>query len=145
MFMDAEIYLWVKAVHVILVIAWMAGMFYLPRLFVYHTRGEKGSELSETLKIMERKLLRMIITPAMFASWISGIWMLTMLSQSGGWLWAKIALLILMEAFYLFLVIWQRRFWEDKNEHSEKFYRVANEVPTLLVIGIVILAIIKPF
>jgi putative membrane protein len=140
------IYEWLKALHIIAVIAWMAGMLYLPRLFVYHARAAKGSELSETLKVMERRLLRGIINPAMIASWILGL----ALAYEGdhwreGWLHAKLALLLGMQLIHAALARWRRQFANDANIHSDRFYRFMNEVPTVLLIGIVILAVVKPF
>jgi putative membrane protein len=140
------IYLWLKAFHVIAVIAWMAGMLYLPRLFVYHCAAEPGSAQSETFKVMERRLLRAIINPAMVATWILGLW----LAWSGGWIdsgWlrGKFVLVVLMSGLHGFLVRCGRDFEVDRNQRSAKFYRIINEVPTVLLIGIVILAVVKPF
>jgi protoporphyrinogen IX oxidase len=137
---------WVKAFHIIAVIAWMAGMLYLPRLFVYHCQAPAGSAQSETFKLMERRLLKAIINPAMVAAWVLGLW----LAWKGGWfaagwLEAKILLVLLLSALHGFLVRWVRDFSRDGNRHSEKFYRVINEIPTALMIGIVILAVVKPF
>jgi protoporphyrinogen IX oxidase len=139
-------YEWIKAFHIIAVIAWMAGMLYLPRLFVYHCDAEPGSRQSETFKIMERRLLRGIINPAMIASWLLGAW----LAWSGGWYatgWfhAKLALVLVLSALHGFLARWVRAFARDANPHSRNFYRIINEVPTVLLIGIVILAVVKPF
>lgn len=140
-------YQWIEALHVIAVIAWMAGMLYLPRLFVYHVGAAQGSEMTETFKTMERRLLRVIINPAMIATFVFGIWMIVMnpdlLHQ--GWLHGKLALVAGMVALHVMLARWRRAFAEDRNIHSAKFYRVINEVPTLLMIGIVILVMIKPF
>jgi len=140
------LFLWLKAFHVIAVIAWMAGMLYLPRLFVYHCDAEVGSKQSETFKIMERRLLRAIINPAMIVTWVLGLW----LAHEGGffkshWLHAKFALVIAMSALHGFSVGLVRAFAEDRNVHTPKFYRILNEVVTLLMIGIVILVIVKPF
>jgi putative membrane protein len=140
------LYDWLKALHVIAVIAWMAGMLYLPRLFVYHADAKPGSELSETFKVMERRLLRAIINPAMGAAWIFGLWM----AWEGDlwdqhWFQVKLALVIAMSTLHGFLSRWRRDFAADANRHSAKFYRVINEVPTLLLIGIVIMVIVKPF
>ena len=139
---------YIKAFHVIAIIAWMAGLLYLPRLFVYHAGAAKGSELSETFKVMEHRLLRYITTPAMIASWVLGLW----LAFSGlidwradGWFHVKLALVVLLSAFHGLLVKWTREFATDRNTRSARFYRFANEVPTLLMIGIVILAIVRPF
>ena len=139
-------YEWLKALHVIAVIAWMAGMLYLPRLFVYHCEAEPGSKQSETFKIMERRLLQAIINPAMIATWGLGFW----LAWDGGWekahwLQVKFALVVLMSGMQGLFVRWVRDFGADRNQHSQKFYRIINEVPTILMIGIVILAVVKPF
>jgi putative membrane protein len=140
------LYNWLLALHIIAVIAWMAGMLYLPRLYVYHARAAKGSELSETFKVMERRLLRGIINPAMIAAWILGL----SLAWQGnhwleGWFHAKVALLIGMQIVHAGLARWRRAFANDANVHSDRFYRFMNEVPTLLLIGIVILAVVKPW
>jgi protoporphyrinogen IX oxidase len=139
-------YEWVKAFHVIAIIAWMAGMLYLPRLFVYHCEAEAGSKQSETFKVMERRLLKAIINPAMIASWVLGIWLVW---QGGwyasGWFHAKLVLVLGLSALHGLLVRWVRDFAADKNHNSQKFYRIINEVPTVLMIGIVILAVVKPF
>jgi putative membrane protein len=139
-------YLWIKAFHVIAVIAWMAGMLYLPRLFVYHCDAPPGSAQSETFKTMERRLLRAIINPAMVATWVLGLW----LAWDGGWFstgWfhAKLALVIALSAVHGFYAASVRAFAEDRNTRSQKFWRIMNEVPTLLMIGIVILVVVKPF
>lgn len=140
------LYPWLKAAHVIAIIAWMAGMLYLPRLFVYHCEAEPGSRQSETFKLMERRLLRVIINPAMVASWALGLW----LAWAGGWyaagwLQAKVVLALLLSALHGFFVRWVRAFGADRNLHSQKFYRIINEVPTVIMIGMVILAVVKPF
>ena len=139
-------YEWLKAFHVIAIIAWMAGMLYLPRLFVYHCEAEPGSRQSETFKVMERRLLKAIINPAMIVSWGLGIW----LAWWGGWydspwLHAKVVLALLLSGVHGFFVRWVREFAADRNQHSQKFYRIINEVPTVLMIGIVILVVVKPF
>jgi len=140
------LYNWLLALHIIAVIAWMAGMLYLPRLYVYHARAPKGSELSETFKVMERRLLRGIINPAMIAAWLLG---LTLAWQGNHWAehWfhAKLTLLVGMQIVHAGLARWRRAFAKDANVHSDRFYRFINEVPTLLLIGIVILAVVKPF
>lgn len=141
----ADWYPWLKALHVIAVIAWMAGLLYLPRLFVYHCGAAPGSEKSETFKIMERRLLRAIMNPAMIASWIFGLavaWIGDFWSD--GWFHAKTGLVILLTVAHMAMARWRRDFEDDKNTHSERFYRIANEAPTLLMIGIVILVIVKP-
>jgi putative membrane protein len=139
-------YEWAKALHVIAVISWMAGMLYLPRLFVYHCDAEIGSKQSETFKVMERRLLRAIINPAMAATWILGLY----LAWAGhlftaGWFHGKLLLVILMSGVHGFFSARVRDFANDKNTRSQKFYRIINEVPTVLMIGIVILVIVKPF
>jgi len=140
------LYLWFKALHVIAVIAWMAGMLYLPRLFVYHCVAERGSVQSETFKVMERRLLRIIINPAMVATWVLGLW----LAWDGawyraGWLQVKVVFVILMSGLHGLMARWVHDFAVDQNRHSERFFRLINEVPTLLMIAIVILVIVKPF
>jgi protoporphyrinogen IX oxidase len=139
-------YLWVKAAHVIAVIAWMAGMLYLPRLFVYHADAPVGSPQSETFKVMERRLLRAIINPAMVATWVFGLWLAWQgFGFQGGWLHAKIALVLAMSGLHGYLSASVRRFAEDRNEKPARHWRIVNEVPTLLMIVIVILVIVKPF
>jgi protoporphyrinogen IX oxidase len=139
-------YVWLKAFHVIAIIAWMAGMLYLPRLFVYHCEAEPGSKQSETFKVMERRLLHAIITPAMIASWALGLWLAwTGGSYVAGWLQAKVVLVVGLSALHGFFARCVRDFAADRNRHSQKFYRIINEVPTILMIGIVILAVVKPF
>jgi putative membrane protein len=139
---------YILAFHVIAIIAWMAGLLYLPRLFVYHAASPKGSEQSETFKIMERRLLRFITTPAMVASWVFGL----ILAFSGlinwsadGWFHLKLALVILLSAFHGFLAKWTKDFAQDRNTHPARFYRMVNEIPTVLMIAIVILVIVQPF
>lgn len=139
-------YEWLKALHVIAVIAWMAGMLYLPRLFVYHCDAAPGSAQSETFKVMERRLLRVIINPAMIAAWVLGLW----LAYDGGWLvspWfhAKLALVIAMSAVHGILARRMKDFAADRNTRSQKYYRVINEIPTVLMILIVVLVVVKPF
>jgi putative membrane protein len=140
------LYLWLKALHVIAVIAWMAGMLYLPRLFVYHCEAEPGSKQSETFKVMERRLLRAIINPAMTVSWVVGLWLMWAGGfLASGWMHAKLLLVVAMSGMHGFLSRWVRDFAADRNRHSQRFYRIINEVPTVLMIGIVILVIVKPF
>lgn len=142
----SEVYLWVKAFHVISVIAWMAGMLYLPRLFVYHCRAETGSAQSETFKIMERRLLKAIMNPAMIATWALGL-ALVFLGELWREPWIHIKLLFVLGLTVVHIGVgrWRRAFDEDRNQHSERFYRIANEVPAILMVGIVILAVIKPW
>ena len=145
--LSGEAYLWVKALHMISVMAWMAGMLYLPRLFVYHCDAETGSELSETLKVMERRLLRLIINPAMISSWVFG---LTMLVASGDVLWSqpwmiiKLVCVVFMSIAHGEMAKWRKAFEADRNTRSQKFYRIANEVPTILMVVIIIMAVVQP-
>jgi protoporphyrinogen IX oxidase len=141
-----DLYLWAKALHVIAVIAWMAGMLYLPRLFVYHVDAVKGSSQSETFKVMERRLLKVIMTPAMIVVWVLGLY----LASSGafwanGWLHTKLTLVVLMSGAHGYFAAATRKFAEDRNTVSAKTWRLLNEVPTVLMIGIVLLVILKPF
>lgn len=136
-----------KALHVISVIAWMAGMFYLPRLFVYHAEAAVGSPQSETFKVMERRLLRAIMNPAMIATWVFGIAMLVLTPGwlSDGWLHAKLVLVVAMSVLHHVYAYWRKVFARDGNRHPPRFYRIWNEAPTLLLVGIVFLVILKPF
>jgi protoporphyrinogen IX oxidase len=138
---------WVKALHVIAVIAWMAGMLYLPRLFVYHADAQKGSIQSETFKIMERRLYRGITTPAMIAAWAFGLWMIFagMVDWSAGWPYLKAVGVLLLSTFHGVLGRWRRDFAEDRNTRASRFYRAVNEIPTVLMIVIVIAVVVKPF
>jgi protoporphyrinogen IX oxidase len=139
-------YPWLKALHVIAVMSWMAGMLYLPRLFIYHTEAEIGSVQSQTFKVMERRLLRAIINPAMIVTWATGLWLAWRGFQfTGGWLHLKILMVILLSAAHGYFSASVRRFAEDKNQRSARHWRIMNEVPTVLMIGIVILVIVKPF
>lgn len=141
-----EPYQWIKALHVMSVIAWMAGMFYLPRLFVYHADAEPGSKMSETFKVMERRLLRVIMNPAMIATWVFGLWLLY-LSEAWReyWMMAKIALILAMTVLHHLYALWRKDFDADRNTRPARFYRVANEAPTLLMMVIVVLVIVQPF
>ncbi len=138
--------LWLKAFHIMAVVAWFAGLFYLPRLFVYHANAKPGSELSETFKVMEHRLLTAIMTPAMAIVWLTG---LTLAYWEGafsdGWLHAKLALVFLLSGYQGALSRWTRDFAADRNTRSAKFYRIANEVPTVFLIAIVLLVVLKPF
>ncbi len=141
----ADYYLWIKAAHIVAVIAWMSGLLYLPRLFVYHCRAEAGSARSEMLKLMERRLLRAIMTPAMILAFIFGGALIHIIGLDGAWLHAKLALVLALAVGHGLMARWRRDFAADRNQHSERFYRLANEVPTVLMIAIVILAVVKPF
>ena len=139
-------YEWVKALHIIAVIAWMAGMLYLPRLFVYHCEAETGSKQSETFKIMERRSLKVIINPAMIVTWLAGLYLAWAGHWfSAGWLHAKLALVLVLSGVHGFFSRWVKDFAAGRNPRSQKFYRIINEVPTLLMILIVILVVVKPF
>ncbi|GLR79234.1 protoporphyrinogen oxidase HemJ [Azospirillum oryzae] len=141
------LYDWIKALHVISIIAWMAGLLYLPRLFVYHCQAPAGSETSETFKVMERRLLRAIMNPAMIAAYVFGIAMIVLTPEwmKQGWLHAKLLFVLLLTVSHMMMARWRRDFAEDRNTRPQRFYRIANEVPTLLMIGIVIFVIVKPF
>jgi putative membrane protein len=139
-------YVWIKALHIVAVISWMAGMLYLPRLFVYHSAAEVGSKQSETFKVMERRLLKVIINPAMIITWLAGIY----LAWAGhwytsGWLGTKFLLVLALSAIHGFFARCVKAFAADRNPYNQKFYRVINEVPTVLMILIVILVTVKPF
>src|SRR5579859_3501232 len=146
--MESEMisYDWLKALHLISVFSWMAGMLYLPRLYVYHVNAAKGSELSETLKVMERRLLRFIINPAMISSWIFGVWMLILNPDllKHPFMHVKITAVVLMQVTHALLARYRRAFAEDRNIHTAKFFRILNEAPTLLMIVIIIAIIVRP-
>jgi len=138
--------LWIKALHLIAVISWMAGLLYLPRLFVYHADAERGSKASETFKVMERRLLKGIMNPAMIVTWATGLYIAYAFGFfRAGWLHAKIALVLILSGFHGYLVGRVRAFADDRNDKSSRFYRIVNEFPTLLMIGIVVLVVVKPF
>lgn len=143
----AEYYLLIKSFHIIAVISWMAGMLYLPRLFVYHADVETGSEMDEKFKIMEHRLLRYIINPAMVLSLVFGVMLVMILGKEGlgGWFHVKSLLLVFLFLAHGFLARYRRYFAKGENKHTAKFYRILNEVPTVLMIAIVILAVMKPF
>lgn len=140
------LYLYVKALHIVAVIAWMAGMLYLPRLFVYHAASRPGSEQSETFKVMERRLLKAIMTPAMIVTWLLGIYLVL---EGGfltaGWFHAKFVLVLAMSGFHGLLARYQAQFARDANQHTQRFYRIINEIPTVILVLIVVLAVAKPF
>ncbi len=141
-----DLYLWLKSLHIFMVVAWMAGMLYLPRLFVYHADAAVGSKESETFKVMERRLLRGIMNPAMIVVWVVGLWM----AVSGGWMvagWmhAKMALVLVMSAVHGLYSKWRKDFEADRNTRSASYYRIWNEVPAVILIAIIVLVVIKPF
>jgi len=139
-------YSWTKALHVMSVLAWMAGLFYLPRLYVYHTMHRPGSQTSEQFKVMEEKLLAVIMNPAMISSWLFGLlaaWQSWVFTEP--WFHVKLLMVVLMTAFHVALMKWRNDFARDQNRRTERFYRMANEVPTLLMAVIVIMVIVRPF
>ncbi len=143
-----DAYPWIKSLHVISVIAWMAGMLYLPRLFVYHAAAEVGSVQSETFKVMERRLLRAIINPAMVAAWIFGLMLLFtpgVIDWGAGWIHVKLVAVVLMSGFHGLLARWRKEFERDGNQRVGGFYRAVNEVPTVLMIVIVVMVVVRPF
>jgi len=147
--MNAEFYLWIKALHIIAVISWMAGLLYLPRLFVYHCRVEEGSQQSETFKVMQDRLLKVIMRPAMIATWALGILLMAipgLVDWCGEfWIYAKLLLVILLTGAHMVFAGYAKSFAEDRNDKPEKFFRLVNEVPTVIMIAIVILVTVKPF
>ena len=146
--MLSSVYPWIKSLHVMSVIAWMAGMFYLPRLYVYHCDTVRGSTDSERFKVMERRLLKQIINPAMISTWVFGLLMIFtpgVVDWGSGWWWVKFISVWLMSGFHGALSKWRRMFLEDRNTRPQRFYRIANEVPTVLMMIIVIMVIARPF
>lgn len=143
---DANLYNLLKVLHIVAFVAWMAGMFYLPRLFVYHVAAKQGGELDLTLQIMERKLLRYIMNPAMIATWIFGLWLaLRFELYQGGWFHIKATLVLIMSGVHGRLAIHRKQFALGANKYSDRYFRIINEVPTILLIFIVYLVIFKPF
>jgi len=139
-------YEWILSLHIIAVISWMAGLLYLPRLFVYHVDAPVGSEMHQTFVTMERRLLRAIMTPSMIGTWIFGLWLAVLTDAFGaGWFHGKLLLVILLSAAHMAMACWRRDFERETNSKNAKFFRIMNEVPTLLLIGIVILVIVRPF
>lgn len=142
------LYLWLKAFHVVAVISWMAGLLYLPRLFVYHCSAEAGSAASETFKAMERRLMNAIMTPAMLASWVLGASLIGIVGieafRDSYWLSVKLALAVVLTGVHLVLIRYLRDFARDRNRHSQRYFRILNEVPTVLMIAIVVMVIVRP-
>ena len=137
-----------KSLHIIAVIAWMAGLFYLPRLFVYHCQTRVGSDEDQRFQVMERKLLRVIMNPAMILTWISGIWMVSLSWVSflaAGWLQLKLLSVLFLTLFHMFCARWRRHFVTGTNQRSERFFRVVNELPLIVLVVIVIMVVFKPF
>ena len=141
-------YPWIKSLHIVSMVAWMAGLLYLPRLFVYHTMAPPRSDRSATFKIMERRLQRGIMTPAMIATWVFGLMLAGtpgLVDWRMGWIWAKLALVVALSAFHMVLVRWRDEFNTNSNIRSARFFRIVNELPTLALIAIVLLVVVKPF
>ena len=144
----ASAYPWIKSLHIISVISWMAAMLYLPRLFVYHADAEKGSDKSETFKVMEAKLSRIIMTPAMIGTWVFGLLLLGvpgLVDWSSGYMWVKLALVIGLSGYHGFMVATLKRFATDTNVRPSRFFRMINEVPAVAMIIIVIMIVVRPF
>jgi protoporphyrinogen IX oxidase len=139
-------YLWVKALHILAIITWMAAFLYLPRLFVYHCQAESGSKQSETFKTMERRLLRGIMNPSMIVAWAAGLALMVNLEAwTEGWFHVKLACVVVLTGLHMAAARWRRDFAADANTHSERFYRIMNEVPALLMVVIVVMAVVRPF
>jgi protoporphyrinogen IX oxidase len=144
----AAAYPWIKSIHIISMVAWMAGLLYLPRLYVYHAMAPAGSDRSTTFKVMERRLLSAIMNPAMVTTWLFGLVLAAtpgVVDWRMGWIWAKLALVATLTFFHGLLARWQSAFAADHNSHSARFFRGVNELPTLALIGIVLLVVVKPF
>ncbi len=141
-------YPWIKSLHIVSMVAWMAGLLYLPRLYVYHSLAGVGSDQSETFKVMERRLQRGIMTPAMLATWGFGLLLAGtpgVVDWRKGWIWAKLALVIGLTLFHIALARWRGAFSADQNHYSARFFRMVNELPTIALIAIVLLVVVKPF
>lgn len=137
---------WIKALHVLAIISWMAGLLYLPRLFVYHAGTAVGSETSETFKVMERRLLKAIMTPAMIVAWLAGLWLAWDVGWfRAGWFHGKLLLVVILSGVHGYLARAVRLFAADERPHPARHWRIVNEVPTVLMVGIVILVLVKPF
>jgi putative membrane protein len=144
----SEAYPWIKSLHIVSMVAWMAGLLYLPRLYVYHSMAPIKSDTSEIFKVMERRLLRGIMTPAMLATWGFGLLLAGMpgvVDWRIGWIWIKLALVVGLTVFHFALARWRVSFSVGQNRHSTRFFRLVNELPTLALIAIVILVVVKPF
>ena len=144
----AAAYPWIKAFHIVSMVAWMAGLLYLPRLFVYHADAPAGSDMAETFKLMERRLLRGIMLPAVILVVVFGVLLAAtpgIVDWHRGWIWAKLALVLALAVFHMMLASWYRRFAADRPPHTARFFRMVNELPTLALIAIVVLVVVKPF
>ena len=142
-----DLYFTIKALHLMAIISWFAGLFYLPRLFVYHAENQKNQDCCDMLVVMERKLLRFIMNPAMLLTWSFGMTMVIMNPSvaQGGWFHTKMALVVVLSGYHMSLAVYRRRFAEGRNVKSGKFFRLYNEVPTVIMIVVVLLAVLKPF
>lgn len=141
-----NLYLWIKALHLIAVMSWMAALLYMPRLFIYHTDAAPGSEQSETFKVMEQRLLKVIMNPAMMITWVLGLYLAwSVYGFQGGWLHAKLLLVVILTGVHTLFARAVRAFARDENTRSARYWRLMNEAPTLLMILIVIMAVVKPF
>jgi putative membrane protein len=141
-------YPWIKSLHIISMVAWMAGLLYLPRLYVYHSMAPTGSDRSETFKVMERRLQRGIMNPAMVATWGLGLLLAAtpgVVDWHMGWIWAKLSLVVVLTLFHVLLAHWRETLAVDRNRHSTRFFRTINELPTVALIAIVVLVVVKPF
>jgi protoporphyrinogen IX oxidase len=141
-------YPWIKSAHIVSMVAWMAALLYLPRLFVYHSMASPGSDRSETFKVMERRLQQGIMTPAMFATWVFGLALAAtpgLINWRMGWIWAKLALVLALTVFHFALARMRKAFAADRNRHPTGFFRMINELPTVALIAIVVLVVVKPF
>jgi putative membrane protein len=144
----SDAYPWIKSLHIVSMVAWMAGLLYLPRLYVYHSMAPIKSDTSEIFKVMERRLQRGIMTPAMLATWAFGLVLAGMpgvVDWRMGWIWIKLALAVGLTVFHFALARWRGNFSVGQNRHSTRFFRLVNELPTLALIAIVILVVVKPF
>lgn len=143
-----QMYLWLKALHIIFVVCWMAGMLYLPRLFVYHTKVAKSSEASEMFKVMERKLMRGIMLPCMILTFVLGLWLAVHTDAFGpgnGWMHAKLLLVLVMAGLHGMMSKYRKAFERDENVKSERFFRIFNEVPAVIMVIIILFVVLKPF
>jgi protoporphyrinogen IX oxidase len=141
-------YPWIKALHIVSIVAWMAGLLYLPRLFVYHAEARPGADAAETFKIMERRLLRGIMNPAMIAAILFGALLAAtpgVVDWRQGWIWTKLGLVIALVGFHHALARWRKQFAENAPPHTARFFRMANELPMLVLIAIVIPVVVRPF
>jgi putative membrane protein len=143
-----DAYPWIKSAHIVSIVAWMAGLLYLPRLYVYHSMAPSGSDRSETFKVMERRLQKAIMTPAMIATWAFGLLLAAtpgVVDWRMGWIWAKLAVVLGLTMFHALLSGWGKGFTMDRNQRSTRFFRAVNELPTVALIAIVVLVVVKPF